>query len=189
MHIAIISASTRLGRRSHRVALYLTEQFTQTHGHTATLLDLAAYNFPIMEQQLRHMENPIPGLREFSDAIKQADAVVFLSPEYNGSYTSALKNALDFLGENEFTRKAVGVCAVSDGPGGAMRAAQLMQQLILGVGGYPVPQMLLVPNVDAKFSEEGQLLDTAFEAKVQFFMRGFLWLAEAVAEKKMSIPA
>ncbi len=189
MHIAIISASTRLERKSHRVTIFLSQRLQANSQHTTEILDLAEYRFPIMEEQLKNMANPPAGLRQFSDAIKAADAVVFVSPEYNGTYTSALKNALDFLGENEFTRKTIGIVSVSNGPSGGMRGAQAMQQLVLGVGGYPIPQMLLVPNVHLTFDEAGTLLDAAFERKVAFFENGFRWLAEAVVAKKMEVTA
>ncbi len=184
MHIVIISSSTRNQRKSHRVALFLAERIATTTNHTTEILDLAEHKFPLMEEPLKHMANPPAGLRAFSDAIIAADAAVFVSPEYNGAYTSALKNALDYLSENEFTRKVVGVASITDGPMGGMRGAQAMQQLVLGVGGYPIPQMLLVPQVHEKFDETGQLLDAAFERKVNFFLNGFFWLSEAVTARK-----
>jgi NAD(P)H-dependent FMN reductase len=187
MHIAIISSSTRQERKSHRVALFLAHRLTANGQHTTQILDLAEYRFPIMEVPLKKMENPPANLRHFSDAIKSADAVVFVSPEYNGSYTAALKNAIDYLGENEFAQKVVGVASITDGPMGGMRGAQSMQQLVLGVGGYPIPQMLLVPSVQLNFDESGNMLDTAFERKVAFFEKGFMWLAGAVVEKKNAV--
>jgi hypothetical protein len=44
--------------------------------------------------------------------------------------------------------------------------------------------MLLVPSVQTKFDEEGNLLDPAFEKNMANFTKEFLWLAEAVHEKK-----
>ena len=180
MHIVIISSSTRIQRKSHRVALFLAQYIVEKTQHTTEILDLAAYKFPIMEEQLKNMAHPPEGLRAFSNALIAANAVVFVSPEYNGTYTAALKNALDYLGENEFTKKVIGVASVTDGPLGGMRGAQAMQQLVLGVGGFPVPQMLLVPHVHQKIDENGALLDAEFERKISFFVNGFIWLSEAV---------
>jgi NAD(P)H-dependent FMN reductase len=184
MHITIISASTRLNRQSHRVALAL-EQIIQKDGlHSVELLDLAAYQFPIMEEVLHKHPNPPNGLEQFAAKIRQADAHIFVSPEYNGTYTSALKNAVDYLKESEFARKAIGVAAVSTGMNGGIRAALAMQQLALGMMGIPLPQMLLVGQVGQKFDETGALLDPLFEKKIQQFLQSFYWLAEAIAEKR-----
>lgn len=183
MQITILSSSTRIDRLSHRVALALEKEIAR-RGHTAEILDLATYKFPIMEEVLHRHPKPPAGLSDFSGAIRQSDAHIFLSPEYNGSYTSALKNAVDYLKENEFFRKAIGVVSVTSGPTGGMRGAISMQQLVLGVSGFALPQMLLVPQVAQKFDANGELLDPAFQSKTDFFLNNFLWLAEAVTEKK-----
>ncbi|MFM8489801.1 MAG: NADPH-dependent FMN reductase [Bacteroidota bacterium] len=185
MHITILSSSTRIDRLSHRVALALEKAISE-RGHTARILDLATYKFPIMEEVLHRHPEPPAGLSDFSEAIRESDALIFLSPEYNGSYTSALKNAVDYLKENEFDRKAIGVVSVTSGPMGGMRGAISMQQLVLGVSGFALPQMLLVPQVSQKFDEQGNLLDPSFQSKTDFFLNNFIWLAEAVSEKKKS---
>jgi NAD(P)H-dependent FMN reductase len=185
MHISILSSSTRIDRLSHRVALALEKAIIE-RGHTARILDLATYKFPIMEEVLHRHPKPPAGLADFSEAIRQSDAHIFLSPEYNGSYTAALKNAVDYLKESEFARKAIGVVSVTSGPMGGMRGAISMQQLVLGVSGFALPQMLLVPQVSQKFDEQGNLLDPAFQSKTDFFLNNFIWLAEAVSEKKKS---
>lgn len=184
MRIAILSASTRMERKSHRVALALQKYISRNSAHEAVVLDLAAYRFPIFEEALQRHPDPPIGLEAFAQEIRSADAHVWVSPEYNGSYTSALKNAVDYLKESEFSRKAVGVASVSAGAMGGMRAAMNMQELVLGVGGYPVPQMLMVGSVSQRFDESGELTDANFEKNMKAFFDGFLWLAEAVSEKR-----
>jgi NAD(P)H-dependent FMN reductase len=189
MHIAILSASTRINRQSHRVALGLERIINEGGQHTAEVLDLAAYQFPIMEEVLTKLPQPPDGLAEFAEKLSAADAHIFLSPEYNGTFTAALKNAVDYLKENEFTRKVVGVVAVTSGSMGGMRAALAMQQLVLGVGGYAIPQMLLVGNVVQRFDEDGMLIDPAFQKNLHTFLLNFYWLGEAVTEKKLALIA
>lgn len=109
MQIAIISGSTRLNRQSHRVTLAL-ERWIETHtDHRTEVLDLAQYHFPTLEEVLGRHPNPPHGLVSFSHRVRQADACLFVSPEYNGSYTAALKNAVDYLREREFAHKVIGV--------------------------------------------------------------------------------
>lgn len=184
MHITIISSSTRLNRASHRVAMGLA-QFINGQGiHSAEVLDLAEYRFPILEEVLHRHPSPPDGLADFAQKIRYSDAHIFVSPEYNGSYTSALKNAVDYLKEGEFAKKAIGVVSVTTGALGGIRAALAMQQLVLGIGAYPIPQMLTVGSVLQRFDESGRLLDPVFEKNIEVFLKNFLWLGEAVAEKK-----
>lgn len=186
MQIAILSGSTRLNRQSHRVTLAL-KQWIETHtNHNAEVLDLAEYQFPALEEVLGRHPNPPEGLADFARRVREADAYLFVSPEYNGSYTAALKNAVDYLKDREFARKVIGVVSVSTGTLGGIRAALAMQQLVLGIAGYAIPQMLTVGQVQQRFDEHGNLLDVAFEKNIQQFMDGFLWLSEAVFEKRLS---
>ncbi len=186
MHIAILSSSTRLNRQSHRAALGLARLIEPSSDHTVEVLDLAAYQFPLLEEVLHRHPNAPDGLQEFAEKVRQADALLFVSPEYNGSYTAALKNAVDYLKEGEFSRKVIGVVSVTSGALGGIRAALAMQQLVLGISAFPIPQMLPVGLVAQKFDETGVLLDTAFEKNMQAFLQQFLWLAEAVTVKKLS---
>lgn len=183
MNIAIISSSTRLGNNTHRVALHLEQALLQI-GAVPVLLSLSAYNFPIFEEVLGKHPNPPEGLEDFSYKIKDADAVLFVSPEYNGSYTSGLKNALDYLKDKQFAKKAIGVVSVTTGPLGGMRAAMQMQLLVLGVHGYALPNMLLVPQVTQKFDENGGLMDMNFAKNVNTFLSEFIWFAQAIYSKK-----
>jgi NAD(P)H-dependent FMN reductase len=184
MNIGIVSASTRLNRLSHRVALGLQKWIESNSPHQATVIDLSAYQLPVFEEVLHRHPNPPEALLQFAAQIRSNDAFLFVSPEYNGSYTSALKNAVDYLKENEFSQKVIGVVSVTTGPLGGIRAAISMQQLVLGIGGYPIPQMLPVGSVATRFDEIGNLTDSGFEKNIQTFLRHFTWLAEAVNDKK-----
>ncbi|MCS7036953.1 MAG: NAD(P)H-dependent oxidoreductase [Saprospiraceae bacterium] len=186
MQIAIFSASTRLNRQSHRVTLALKQWIEAHTSHRAEILDLAEYRFPVLEEVLSRHPNPPDRLADFARRVRESDAFLFVSPEYNGGYTAALKNAVDYLKEREFAHKVIGVVSVSAGALGGIRAALAMQQLVLGIAGYPVPQMLTVGQVQQRFDEQGKLLDAAFEKNIQQFMDGFLWLSEAVCEKRAS---
>ncbi len=83
-----------------------------------------------------------PVAREFKDAIRKSDAILFVTPEYNRSIPGALKNAIDWAsrpyGENVFTRKPSAVIGASPGAIGTAVA----QQSLRGVLGFcNAPQM------------------------------------------------
>lgn len=183
MNIAIISASIREGRETHKVSEELCRQLRKQENINPNLVDLKEYALPLFEA-LYSEENASEATRKLRRYLHQADAMVFVSPEYNGSYTAALKNMTDGFSKAHFSGKPIGVVSVSSGALGGMRAAQLMQQLVLALRGYPIPQMLLVPDVDQKFSDEGVLLDQAFSKNITSFLEQFLWFTEAITAKK-----
>src|SRR5258708_147309 len=97
MKIAIISASVRMGRNSHRVALFFKNYIETKNMATVDLLDLNKYKFPIFEERLRNIRNPTSSMLDFADKIRKADGVIIVTPEYNGGYPASLKNVIDLL--------------------------------------------------------------------------------------------
>jgi chromate reductase len=83
-----------------------------------------------------------PVARAFKQAIKQADAILFVTPEYNRSIPGALKNAIDWAsrpyGQNAFARKAAAVIGASTG---AIGTAVGQQSLRAVLGFCNAPQM------------------------------------------------
>jgi NAD(P)H-dependent FMN reductase len=114
----------------------------------------------------------------------EADAFILVTPEYNGSYTPALKNILDHFPKQ--SRKPFGIVTASPGAFGGMRAALQLQQLIFALFGIGSPYMLVVPAVDKKFTEPGDLLEQGFAKNIDVFVNEYLWLAEKIVEEKVT---
>ena len=75
-NIAIISASVRNGRNSHRVALYFKNYLTDNKISTAKILDLKDYNFPIFEERLRLIPKPSAHMLAFAKEVEAADGII-----------------------------------------------------------------------------------------------------------------
>lgn len=189
MKVLVVSSSTRIGRTSHRVALHLQHKLNTIPGVEATILDLAEAKLPVMEEVYARHPNPPAGSDAIAAQLADADAMLFVTPEYNGSYAPALKNLVDYYNKTEFIRKAIGIVTVTTGALGGMRAAMQMQQLILALFAYAAPHMLPVGNVTDKFDVNGNLLMPEYEKNVNNFVNEFLWLATAISAKKEAIPA
>jgi len=179
MKISIISGSVRIGRQSPKVANYLAQRLSD---HQVSLIDLAEHNFPIFEERLRFMQNPPQVLKDLSQQIAQSDALIFVSPEYNGSYSPVLKNFVDLFFA-EYARKPIGIAVVSGGKLGGVRAAPDLQSLVLCLNGFPIPRWLSVPFVGKVFDETGNAINEEFVQNTQKFLDDLLWLADAVASK------
>lgn len=184
MNILIISSSVRENASTRRVALHLYDQMTKRNLQETELVDLTEYEYPLWKEVFHREINPPAECVSLHDKLAAADAMIFVTPEYNGSYSLALKNMVDYFGLKVFEKKAIGVAAVSTGPLGGIRAGLQLQQLILALYAVPVPQMLLVPSVQHHFNESGKLVDVAFAKNVDRFLNDFFWFAEALFEKK-----
>jgi NAD(P)H-dependent FMN reductase len=156
--LKIIVASTRPGRAGLPVGQWTHEQATAHGGFTKVeLLDLAEVGLPFMNepnhprmQQYVHQHT-----RDWSATISEADAFVFVMPEYNHGYNAELKNAIDYL-FNEWNHKAVGLVSYGAVAGGT-RAAQQIKQVLSAVKMTPLVESVVVPFVFNLIDAEGNV--------------------------------
>jgi NAD(P)H-dependent FMN reductase len=182
-YIPVLLGSTRRERQSVKVATFVVERLRGRERVETELLDLAEYDFPIMEERLRFRDDPPPRLQEFSDKIARADSLVIVTPEYNNGYPGVLKNALDYL-LPEYHRKPIGIVTVSAGGFGGINCLAQLRLMTLGMGAFPIPAALPVSRVQDSFDEDGTPRDPALEKRAAAFLDEVLWFAEAIADRK-----
>jgi NAD(P)H-dependent FMN reductase len=183
LNYTIISGSIRQNRNSHRVSLHLLERLNSEPNSKAELIDLAEANLPIMTDLWDKHPEHTEAFTKLANTLQKSDAFIWVSPEYNGSYTPALKNFIDHFPKQAFYRKPVGVVSVSMGTLGGIRGALNMQELALAVQAYALPQMLLVPQVTNKFDTIGTITDELFNKQLNLFVTELIWISEAVKQK------
>jgi NAD(P)H-dependent FMN reductase len=178
-NIAIISASVRTGRNSHRVAVYLDNYISSTGAGNVDMLDLNEFQFPVFEERLRYMSDPAQKVLEFADRIKKADGVIVVTPEYNGGYPASLKNVVDLL-YPEWKRKPIGIATVSNGAFGGSQVGPSLSLLFLKIGALVVPVSFRVPNVEQAFDSNGDAIEKDItEKRVKPFLDEFFWCVQA----------
>lgn len=129
MNIFIIVGSIREGRTAIKVAEWLSKEINQLDFHTLNtrIVDLKEWNLPLFAGA----HPPASGIydqprqQEWADHIAQADAFIFISPEYNHGYSAVLKNAIDYLGK-EWKSKPFGIVSYG-GNNGTSSVEQLKQ--------------------------------------------------------------
>ena len=178
MKILIISGSPRGNSLTHRVALYLKEVFRRHGEHEVDILDCREVEFPLLQGVFTSVETTPDAFKSASEKMFGADAFVLLTPEYNGSYSAALKNLLDHYPKQH--RKVFGIATASPGGLGGVRAALQLQELVYALFGIGSPYMLVIPFVDKKFDMEGKLLDPSFQKSIDLFVNEFIWLGEKI---------
>lgn len=186
MKIVIISGSVRKGRKSHQLTLELQKRFVKAGYLQTEMIDLAESQLPVLEEErFQTHPAPTPAMIDIHHKLNNADAIIFLSPEYHGSYTGALKNAVDYYW-SEFQKKPIGVVATSSGKFGGINTSTQLQQLVLALGAFPMPLKLLVPNIQLAFDENGVLTDEAISKGIDRYVSEFIWFADAILSKKQS---
>jgi NAD(P)H-dependent FMN reductase len=158
------------------VAIHLRNWFLNNTDHEAEIIDIKDWDLPPVQSVFVSVERTPEAFRPLAERIFNADAFILVTPEYNGSYSPAMKNLLDHFPKQY--HKPFGIVTASPGAMGGMRAAQQLLQLVPALFGIASPYLLIVPAVDKKFDDEGNLLEQSFQRSVHNFIAEFLWLAE-----------
>jgi len=184
MKIAIISASVRTGRNSHRVALYFKKHITEQNIAEVKLLDLNEYQFPVFDERLKFLPNPSEQILQFTEEIKKADAIIIVTPEYNGGYPASLKNVIDLL-YAEWKRKPIAIATVSAGAFGGSQVITSLLFTLWKIGAWVVPAMFPVPAVEKNYDDKGNPTDKEnTDKRAKVFLDELIWSAEA--KRRMS---
>ena len=182
--IAILSASVREGRKSHRVALYFRNYILENNLATVEILDLKEYRFPLFDERLSMQHSPSEEAHEFANRINNADGIIIVTPEYNGGYPASLKNVTDLL-YREWYHKPVAISTVSGGPFGGTQVITSLQFSLWKMKAWTVPAMFPVPNVEDSFDETGNPADKIqTDKRAKLLLDELFWCIEAAALMK-----
>lgn len=110
-------------------------------------------------------DRPDPTVRALRQAIEEADAVLIVTPEYNGSIPGQLKNALDWASrpfpDNSLRDKPAAVIGASPSPGGASRAQSEARTVLARIGAKVLDDGIEVPHAYQQFDPTGRLKVTS----------------------------
>lgn len=184
MKIVIISGSPRGNSITNRVALHLKNIIRERTDHEIDIIDVRENELPLLQTIFTSVESTPEPYKEVTERMLNASAFILLTPEYNGSYSAALKNLLDHYPKQH--HKVFAIATASTGMLGGIRSALQLQELIYALFGIGSPYMLVTPQVDKKFDEEGNLLDPNFKKSIDVFINEFIWLAEKIVNEKIN---
>lgn len=185
MKIEIISGSPRINSLTRRVAIHLKNSISKSTEHEVDIIDMKDWVVPPVQSVWVSVEKTPTAFQPLAERIFNADAYILVTPEYNGSYSPALKNLLDHFPKRN--HKPFGIVTASPGAMGGMRASQQLLQLVPALFGIASPYLLITPAVDKKFNEHGELLDESFYNAIHNFITEFFWLAEKLVETPVEI--
>lgn len=124
--LMIIVGSVRPGRVGLPVAEWVRHTVESDDRFEVDFVDLAELALPFMDEPAHPSKRQYtkPHTVAWSERVDAADAFILVSPEYNHSYSPALKNALDYLNQ-EWWRKPVTVVSYGGVSGGSRGVAAL----------------------------------------------------------------
>ena len=157
----VLAVSGSLRRDSHNTHLLRAAIEAAPEGVDVELWEGLA-DLPLYDQDLDTTE-PVESVRRLREEWSSADAILFSTPEYNGSVPGGLKNAIDWASrpvrESALTGQTVSVIGSSTGQFGAMWAQQDLRRILGTAGARVVGDELPVSRVHEKLDHKGRLLD------------------------------
>ena len=159
----VLGFAGSLRQGSYNRALLRAAQAAAPEGMILTTFDLI--DVPLYNGDVEAEGDPA-GVAAFKQAIREADAVLMVSPEYNHGVPGVMKNAVDWASRPPrgaaLNGKPVGIIGASPGITGSARGQSQLRQAFEFTNSYCMPRPeVLVFKAHEKFDAEGQLIDEA----------------------------
>ena len=172
--VLVFAGSTRqdsLNKKLAREAVRLAQQ----SGAFVKWIDLRDYPMPFYDRDLETQQGMPENAKKLRNLMKESDAIMIATPEYNGSISGVLKNAIDWASRDErgqpsreaFKGKRFAIMSASPSEGGGNRALQHLRTIIQDIGGEVIPLQVSVPNASHAFTPQGELKDVQIKDQLE----------------------
>jgi NAD(P)H-dependent FMN reductase len=185
--LQIIIGSTRPGRAADLVAPWVIER-AQTHGgFEVEVIDLRDWPLPMFEETFATVgdfNDPTYSasiVRAWNLKMREGDAYLVITPEYNHSVPAVLKNAIDSVFVSfAFRNKPLLAIGYSGGLAGGVRAIEHLAQIAVEAEMVPIRTVTLFPQVHEAF-DEGIPVNPMAELSLRIGLDDLMWWSEVLA--------
>ena len=132
-------------------------------------------------------QNPPAKVTEFKRRIRESDAILIVTPEYNYSIPGVLKNAIDWAsrpyGDSAWNGKPVAIMGASIGNIGTARAQYHLRQVFVFLNMFPINQPeVMIGNASERFDAQGNLTDDATKDFIRQLLRNLVEWARRIGQ-------
>lgn len=165
VQIVGIGGSLRESSYSYR-ALEIAIQRVADLGAAVEILDLRQMSLPFCQGSGDYEDYPdVARLRE---TVKQADGLILATPEYHGSVSGVIKNALDLMSFDHLEDKVVGAISVLGGENNS-NALNDLRRISRWVHAWVIPEQIAIGRAWQAFDEQGQIQDEKLNKRFDGF--------------------
>jgi NAD(P)H-dependent FMN reductase len=155
------------------------------------LLDLRDWPLPMFGEHygtIGDMRDPTysePVVRSWNAKIREGDAFLVITPEYNHSLPAVLKNAIDSVFVSfAFRNKPIAAVAYSGGQTGGARAVEHLTQIGVETGAVPMQSSLPLANVGEAFGADGNPVSPLTDVRLDVLLDDLAWWAGALSQAR-----
>ncbi|GAB4532544.1 MAG: NAD(P)H-dependent oxidoreductase [Pleurocapsa sp.] len=143
----------------------------ETLGAEVEILDLREMNLPFCDGGDDYPD--YPDVEKLRNAVKTADGLILATPEYHGSVSGVLKNALDLMSFEHLSGKVAGLISVLGGQSNS-NALNDLRVIVRWVHGWVIPEQIAIGQAWQAFDEEGKLLDEKLSQRFDRFAQSLV---------------
>lgn len=180
--LQVIVGSTRPTRSADLVAPWVAKAAAEHGGFEVEVLDLRDWPLPLFSEHLGTIgdrDDPTysdPTVRAWNRKIKEADAYLIVTPEYNHSVPGVLKNAIDSVFVSfGFRNKPIAAVGYSGGISGAIRAIEHLAQIAIEAEAVFLRDTVVIPFVAEAFDASGRPVDPITRASLTVLLDDLAW--------------
>jgi NAD(P)H-dependent FMN reductase len=185
--VLVIVGSTRPGRAADLVVPWVMSRARAQDGFDVELADLRDWPLPIFTEHagtIGDLADPTysePLVRAWNQKVKQADAFIVVTPEYNHSIPAVLKNAIDSVWLSfGFRNKPVAAVGYSGSIGAGIRAIEHLAHVFLEAEAVPLRNTVVIPFVREAFGADGEPVNPEMGIRLQVMLEDLAWWSAAL---------
>lgn len=183
MNLKIVSGTDRPNSYALKVSSYVQTLYEQ-EGVDAEVISLE--DFPLEEVVGGRYGKKLPAVEQFREPIINADGLVFVIPEYNGSFPGILKIFIDYLPfPAAFEKMPMAFIGESSGAFGALRSVEQFQMIANYRNALQFPERVFIPRVKNEFDEDRGLTDPFKQKLLDSQVKNFIKFVKATMKKEM----
>ncbi len=180
--IALFVGSVRQDRNGIKIARWMEKKLKERN-HIVYFIDPLELDLPLLDRMYKEMSTPPAKIQDLQKIIKDADAYMPVTPEYNHTTSAALKNTLDYFLE-EYFFKPTAIVSYSSGRFGGINACQHLRQIFAELGAPAISSSLAISHIQNVFNTNGEMIAKEYEIQIKRFLDEFDWYIEAFMNQR-----
>jgi FMN reductase len=165
-----LAGSLRAGSYSQMVLADVAKR-VEALGAEVEILDLRSLHLPFCDGGDTYPD--YPDVERMKQAVLKAHGIILVTPEYHGSISGVLKNALDLMGFEEFSGKVTGLISVLGGQSNS-NSLNDMRTILRWIHAWTIPEQVAIGQAWKAFDETGRLIDKNLSDRLDAFTQSLV---------------
>lgn len=154
-----------------QLALELVAQRIEALGAEVEILDLREMQLPFCNGEDEYPD--YPDVEKLRNVVQQADGLILATPEYHGSVSGVLKNALDLMSFDQLSDKVTGLISVLGGQSNS-NALNDLRVIMRWVHAWVIPEQIAIGQAWKAFSNDGKIVDEKLSQRFDEFAQSLV---------------